>query len=660
MIITVLILSILSSAVINEKEKSIIYSRISIQSLLLASFILYNNIFIKSLEGGIGIYGGMFTISALTQSFNLFIMIIASIILILTSFNRASIYSIILHVKRLNRMVYYTYNNPNKVYRVFEDTYIINKKSNNNTGILPLDEKYSDLIPKIIGKIKRDVKKNGQLEIIEYALITIFIISGAIFLMSTTDLISMFLAIELQSYGLYILCTLYRDSESSTNSGLTYFLLGCMSSCFILFGSGLFYVNSGTTNLENIYIINSIDSILYAPGSGFGSIYEWYLPNYITMSLVIIIVGFLFKISAAPFHFWSPDVYDGIPTVVTTFVAIIPKISIFVFILQLVINAYISPIYISDIYYADGVHIEYSYLQHTWGWKDIILVSSLLSLIIGSLLGLTQHRIKRLFAYSTISHVGFILLALSVSTMESVQGYVFYIIQYTISNVNAFFILIAMGFALNTKQLNKSDSINGISEHNRLPDSGLAEINYSPIQLVSQLKGYFYINSYIAISLSITLFSFVGIPPLIGFFAKQMVLSAALAEGYVFITLIAVITSVIGAVYYLNIIKNMFFSDYSSKNENIYGKMDSTNYETNHNSIFKLIVLSSKSFTPMFIGMDEAGKTKEYVEHFNIHKINSALNITISILTFVILTFIFMPNEWLRVASILSVTLFKL
>lgn len=607
------------------------------------------------MEGGIGIYGGMFTVNALTQSFNLFIMIIASIILILTSFNRASIYSIVLYVKRLNRMVYYSYNNPNKVYREFEDEYLINRQSNNN---VLLSDKYYDLIPRIIGKIKRDVKKNGQLEIIEYALITIFIISGAIFLMSTTDLISMFLAIELQSYGLYILCTLYRDSESSTNSGLTYFLLGCMSSCFILFGSGLFYVNSGTTNLENIYIINSIDTILYTPQTGFGSIYESYIPNYITMSLVIIIVGFLFKVSAAPFHFWSPDVYDGIPTVVTTFVAIIPKISIFVFILQLVINAYISPTYITDVFYTDEVSVKYVYPQHTWGWKDIILVSSLLSLIIGSLLGLTQHRIKRLFAYSTISHVGFILLALSVSTMESVQGYVFYVIQYTISNLNAFFILIAMGFALSTKQLNKSDNTYNIPNYNRLPDSNLVETNYSPIQLVSQLKGYFYVNSYIAISLSITLFSFVGIPPLIGFFAKQMVLSAALAEGYVFITLIAVITSVIGAVYYLNIIKNMFFSNHSGKNDNTDDKTTDS-YETTDNSIYKLIVLNDKSFTSMFIG-NETGKTKEYIEYSNIHKINSALNVTISILTFVILTFIFMPNEWLRVASILSTTLFKL
>ena len=388
MIITVLILSILSSAVINEKEKSIIYSRMSIQSLLLASFILYNNIFVKSLEKGIGIYGGMFTINTFTQSFNLFIIVIASIILILTSFNRASIYSIILYFTDLNRMVYYLYDKPNTVYKEFEDSHYTSLEGNYEEKYLT--KNYSPLIHTLIDTIKKSVKKNGELEIIEYALITLFIISGAIFLMSTTDLISMFLAIELQSYGLYILCTLYRDSESSTNSGLTYFLLGCMSSCFILFGSGLFYVNSGTTNLENIYIINSIDTILYNQELSFESIYSLYIPNYITISLVIIIVGFLFKVSAAPFHFWSPDVYDGIPTIVTAFVAIIPKISIFVFMLQLVINAYISPTYytdmgsinvndienIIDISYTDKANTRDLYLQHTWGWKEIIVVSS--------------------------------------------------------------------------------------------------------------------------------------------------------------------------------------------------------------------------------------------------------------------------------------------
>src|SRR5271155_3646142 len=176
-----------------------------------------------------------------------------------------------------------------------------------------------------------------------------------------------------------------------------------------------------------------------------------------------------------------------------------------------------------------------------------LLVSSLFSLLIGTIVGLTQFRIKRLFAYSTISHVGFILLALSINSIESIQAFIFYLMQYSISNLNAFVILISIGFSLYFY-------INDSKEYKELQDK-----NNSPIQLISQIKGFFYINPVLALSFAITIFSFVGIPPLIGFFAKQMVLSSALDSGYIFITLIAILTSVISAVYYLNIIKQVFF-----------------------------------------------------------------------------------------------------
>lgn len=183
------------------------------------------------------------------------------------------------------------------------------------------------------------------------------------------------------------------------------------------------------------------------------------------------------------------DVYDAIPTIVTTFVAIIAKISIFIFLLELVYhtNSYIS---------------EFS-------WTYALLISSLLSLIIGTVVGLTQFRIKRLLAYSTISHVGFILLALSVSSIESTQAFIFYLIQYTISNLNAFFIIITIGFSL-------YGYITNNKEYKSLLDK-----NNSPIQLISQLKGYFYINPLLSLSLAITIFSFVGIPPLVGFLQNK-------------------------------------------------------------------------------------------------------------------------------------------
>src|SRR5204863_7751845 len=181
-----------------------------------------------------------------------------------------------------------------------------------------------------------------------------------------------------------------------------------------------------------------------------------------------------------------------------------------------------------------------------------LLVSSLLSLVIGTIVGLTQSRIKRLFAYSTISHLGFILLALSINSIESIQAFMFYLMQYSLSNLNAFILLIGMVFSLYYY-------VNDNKEYKYLLDK-----NNSLIQLISQIRGFFNINPFLSLSFSITIFSFVGIPPLIGFFAKQMVLSAALDNGYVFLTLIAILTSVISAVYYLGIIKQVFFdkSDY--------------------------------------------------------------------------------------------------
>jgi NADH-ubiquinone oxidoreductase chain 2 len=238
-------------------------------------------------------------------------------------------------------------------------------------------------------------------------------------------------------------------------------------------------------------------------------------------------------------------------------------------------------------------------------------MSSLLSLIIGTIVGLTQFRIKRLFAYSTISHVGFILLALSISSIESTQAFVFYLMQYSISNLNAFIILVTIGFSL---YYYVSDN----KEHKELLDK-----NNSPIQLINQLKGYFYINPFLSLSLAITIFSFVGIPPLIGFFAKQMVLSAALDNGYIFLSLIAILTSVIGGVYYLNIIKEIFFYSPQYKinplleNLNING-----NVYDKKNILVKSIIFNYKNIV-----------------------MASPMAITISIITLVILLFIFMNKE---------------
>jgi len=441
------------------------------------------------------------------------------------------------------------------------------------------------------------------MKIIEYPLILLFVICGAVFLMSTNDLVSIFLSIELQSYGLYILSTIYRNSELSTTGGLIYFLLGGLSSCFILLGTSLLYVNSGTTSMDGMYVLNSISG----GNESIVGLTSWYKSDYLNFSLLIFSIGLLFKVSAAPFHFWSPDVYDAIPTIVTTFVTILAKISIFIFLLELVFQTYN---YISE-----------------FSWTYALLISSLLSLIVGTVVGLTQFRIKRLLAYSTISHVGFILLAISVSSIESAQAFIFYLIQYSISNLNVFFIIITVGFSLYSYITNNQ-------EYKLLLDK-----NNSPIQLISQLKGYFYLNSWLSLSLAITIFSFVGIPPLVGFFAKQMVLSAALDNGYIFLALIAIITSVIGAVYYLNVIKDIFF--YSPEHE--------VNPVLNEsNSTFKGGIFNEKN--GLIRSLLLKGK--------NIF-ISSPFSITISIITNVILLFIFINKEWLSMGTILVQILFN-
>jgi NADH-ubiquinone oxidoreductase chain 2 len=246
-------------------------------------------------------------------------------------------------------------------------------------------------------------------------------------------------------------------------------------------------------------------------------------------------------------------------------------------------------------------------------------------------LGLTQFRIKRLFAYSTISHVGFILLALSINSIESIQAFIFYLMQYSISNLNAFIILISIGYSLYFFT-NDSDEFKELTDKNN-----------SPIQLVSQIKGFFYINPVLALSLAITIFSFVGIPPLIGFFAKQMVLSAALDNGYIFLTLVAILTSVISAVYYLNIIKEVFFykSDY---------KMNlALNNIDLHGSLIKNDIYAGRTRISVEEKEDSeriSGTNKKEIK-FKLNNIvlSSSLTITISILTLIILLFIFIPRE---------------
>ncbi len=562
MIILSILQLLLSNAVTLRRDKSILYSRVSITILIYSSLLAFTSLYFTSLDRGIGLYGGLFHATSITHIFHIFIFLISGLILQLTAFYPRRVWTTA--YSSLSKLLFYNL--------LYYRTKIVNKMGE-------------------------------QFKIIEYPLILLFIVSGAIFLVSTSDLVSIFLSIELQSYGLYLLSTLYRNSELATSGGLTYFLLGGLSSCFILLGTSLLYANSGTTNLDGIYVITSLSDLA---NEGSNNILYWYKSYYINFSLLILSVGFLFKVSAAPFHFWSPGVYDAIPTIVTTFVAIVAKISIFIFLLELV-------------HYTSN-----SLFSFNFSWTSSLLISSLLSLIVGTVVGLTQFRIKRLFAYSTISHVGFILLALSINSIESIQAFIFYLMQYSISNLNAFIILISIGFSL-YYYVNESD------EYKQLDDK-----NNSPIQLISQLKGYFNINPVLALSLTITIFSFAGIPPLIGFFAKQMVLSAALDSGYIFLALVAILTSVISGVYYLNIIKQIFFDAPEHK----------VNPETVDIILHGNIIQNNKLVEKITF------KANNII-------LSSYLTITISVLTLIILLFIFVPQEWLSLANILALIIFN-
>src|SRR6266571_2744320 len=258
--------------VLNTHISSIHVTRITSIVFLFAGALSFNCLNIENIGTGIGLYSGFFQVTAISQLIEIFLFTIGGGILIAWPL----------------------------------------KKYNKNKSLITLEKK----IMKITA--------NGHST--DYSLVVLFSSLGSSLLLSSYDLISVYLSIELQSFGLYVLSTLYRDSESSTSAGLKYFLLGGLSSCIILLGTGIIYSYTGTTNLESLYIINSIIDTAQM---------QQYIIQGINLGLSLIFIGFLFKIAAAPLHNWSPDVYDGTPTIVTTWLTIIPKIAILIILLEL-------------------------------------------------------------------------------------------------------------------------------------------------------------------------------------------------------------------------------------------------------------------------------------------------------------------------------------
>ena len=515
LVISLLILLVSNSlAFIKKNINSISINRIASITLIYSAILSYNSLYFQSIGKGIGIFNGLFQITISTQIIEILIFSIGAIILLAWPFTLK-----------------------------FQSLPPAPEENRGN----------NDLHSQPGPGPARGGRALPSPE--EYSIVSLFSVLGSSLLICSIDLISMYLSIELQSFALYILATLNKDSHSSVSAGLKYFLLGGLSSCFILLGAGLIYSYTGLTNFESLYTLLSVASIIPSP-DGEGLFTE--INRGFTIGLIFTIVGFLFKVSAAPFHNWSPDVYDESPSIITVWLSIMAKLSIFIFLLEAL--ALLSAEYglSSPITGKDP-----STLFNIETVKILLLISSLLSLIIGTVVGLAQVKIRRLLAYSSISHVGFLLLALAINTEKSVESFIFYLGQYSITSLNIFLILLAYAYLVYQSILSSPSGF-GISvnesvesknnEHNQENEVQGLDINY-----ISQLRGQYLENPVLSISFAICLLSMAGIPPLIGFFSKQFVLYASIQDGYYFISIVAIVVSVISASYYLKIIKIIFF-----------------------------------------------------------------------------------------------------
>ena len=518
-----LLIYVVAKALHSQYILSVSFARIVSIVFIYAGVLSSQAFFVQTIGQGIGIYSGLFEVSSISLFIDTVIFFIGALILV--------------------------------SWPSISKTQLLE----NNLISLPTPPK-TDL---------QTIKLNNAGE---YSLIVLFSAIGASLLVSSGDLISMYLSIELQSFGVYILSTIFRDSESSTFAGLKYFLLGGLSSCIILLGSVILYSYTGLTNFESIYSLVAIsDGELVSHG--------------LSLGFILIIVGFLFKIGAAPLHNWSPDVYEDTPTIVTIWLTIMPKISIIIFLLELFSQIDIignnvsmaeqivfldtikenSSIFISFSEIKEIVSLTYNLIPEkiigeNTGYivKNLLLISSLLSLIIGTIVGLAQTKLKRLLTYSTISHVGFILLALAINSEQSIDSLIFYIVQYTITNLNTFLIILGFGYLLKNIILIKNSGFLALGETGTERD----------IKEIDELKGQFFSNPLLSLSLTICLFSMAGVPPLMGFFGKQFVLYSAIQSGYYFMSIVGIIVSVISASYYLKIIKVLHSSKEETNSQN--------------------------------------------------------------------------------------------
>tara|TARA_B100000131_G_scaffold34362_1_gene31622 strand:+ start:2639 stop:4054 length:1416 start_codon:yes stop_codon:yes gene_type:complete len=350
---------------------------------------------------------------------------------------------------------------------------------------------------------------------IEYPILVLSSILGMMVMVSSNDLILFYIGLELQSLSLYVLASFNRDNLLSSESGLKYFVLSALSSGLLLYGCSLIYGFSGSTNF--FIIANNLTESSYG----------------LTFGIVFIIVGLAFKISAVPFHMWAPDVYQGSPTSVTAFFAILPKIA--------ALTIFIRVLYVP-------------FFNLINDWQMIIIFLSIASMLFGSIAAIGQSNLKRLIAYSSIGHMGYALAGLSTGTNQGIQSSITYITIYLFMNL-AFFACILM-LRRDNKYFENIEELSGLSKHH-------------PV---------------LSFSFLIVLFSLAGIPPLAGFFAKFYIFTAVLEQSMYFLAIVGLLSTVIAAYYYLRLIKIIYFDPEKEK------------YETNHNIGLKMSLLISTIF----------------------------------------------------------------
>jgi NADH-quinone oxidoreductase subunit N len=329
--------------------------------------------------------------------------------------------------------------------------------------------------------------------IFEFSILILLSAVGMGMMISAADLIALYLGLELMSLSLYVVAASNRDSVRSTEAGLKYFVLGALSSGMLLYGASLIYGFTGTVSFAGIAKATQ-------GGAGIGLIF----------GLVFLFAGLCFKVSAVPFHMWTPDVYEGAPTPVTAFFAAAPKVAATALFIRVDIDAF------------PGIVPQ---------WQQILVFVAIASMGLGAFAAIGQRNIKRLMAYSSIGHMGFALVGLASATPEGVQGVLIYLAIYVAMTIGTFCVILAM----------------------RRPDGA--------VENISDLAGLARSNPALAFFLALLLFSLAGIPPLAGFFAKYYVFLAAIKAGLFTLAVLGVLASVVGAYYYLMIVKTMYFDE---------------------------------------------------------------------------------------------------